>query len=190
LTTSSHSGTTQAQWKTRARSFSVVLRSYSISEHQKIVKWLDHPGLGAHKPWVLMDQLNTLQPSSIVKVQRILFLRKMPAYINDMINLKDFQDLLALTDQCNEIWESRSQEPRPGRHCRRSSDSATALPGPATAGRPHPPLPQVAAAMATFSTTPSSAPAPRSAGTAAHTRKTSRPAVVTRTASAGPTHPC
>jgi hypothetical protein len=81
-------------------------------------------------------------------------------------------------------------EPRPSHRHRRSSDSTAALPGPATAGRPRPPPPQAAAATATFSSTPSLAPAPRSAGTAAHTRKTSWPAVVARTASAGPTHPC
>jgi hypothetical protein len=114
----------------------IVLRSYSLSEHQKIVKWLDHPCLGANKPSVLMDQLNTLQPSFIVEVQKILFLCKMPAYIRDMINLRDFQDLPALTDQCLEILESRS-----GRRRRRRGDSMAALPGPATAGRPRPPPP-------------------------------------------------
>jgi hypothetical protein len=147
----------------------IVLRSYSLSEHQKIVKWLDHLGQGAHKPSVLMDQLNTLQPSSIVEVQKILFLRRMPAYIRDMINVKDFQDLPALTDQCDEIWESRSQD-------------LAAIAAAAVI--------QADAATATVSTTLASAPAPRSAGTAAQTRKTSWPAVVARNASAGPTHPC
>jgi hypothetical protein len=88
----------------------IVLRSYNLSELQNIVKWFDHPSLDKNKPSVLMNQLNTLQPSSIEEVQKILFLRKMPAYIHDMINLKDFQDLPALKDQCNEIWESRSQD--------------------------------------------------------------------------------
>ncbi len=88
----------------------IVLHSYDLSEHQKIVKWLDHPGLGANKQSVIMDRLNTLQLSSIVEVQKILFLRKMPAYIRNMINLKDFQDLPSLTDRCNKIWECRSQD--------------------------------------------------------------------------------
>ncbi len=135
------------------------MRSSSLSKHQKIVEWLDHPGLGVNKPSILMDQLNTLQPSSIVEVQKILFLRKMPAYIRDMINLKDFQDLPALTDQCDEIWKSRSQDlatvvaaaviPRqhsPARGGHRSSSPfhgrRPAAGSPATAGHPRPRRPR------------------------------------------------
>ncbi len=89
-------GSVEDPWKELQR---IVLCSYSLSEHQKIIKWLDHPGLGADKSSVLMDQLTALQPSSIVEVQKILFLRKMPTYIRDMINLKDFQNLPALKDR-------------------------------------------------------------------------------------------
>jgi hypothetical protein len=56
----------------------IVLRSYGICEHQKIVKWLDHPSLGANKPSVLMDQVNALQPSSIVQVQKICSCARCP----------------------------------------------------------------------------------------------------------------
>ncbi len=75
----------------RTRNFSALFCTSTASANmQKIVKWLDHPGQSANKPSVLMDQLNALQPSSIVEVQKIMFLRKMPAYIRNMINLKDF----------------------------------------------------------------------------------------------------
>jgi hypothetical protein len=67
------------------------------------VKWLDHPSLGANKPLVLMDKLNALKPALVDKIQKVL--RKMPAYIRDIVNPRDFPDLPALTDQCNKIWE-------------------------------------------------------------------------------------
>jgi hypothetical protein len=51
---------------------------------------LDHPGLGANKPSVLMDKLNTLKPTSVDEIQKVLFLRKMPAHIRDIVNLRDF----------------------------------------------------------------------------------------------------
>jgi hypothetical protein len=54
-----------------------VLRSYRLSAHQSTVKWLDHRNFGSNKPSVLMDQLNFLKPSSVDKIQKVLFLRKM-----------------------------------------------------------------------------------------------------------------
>jgi hypothetical protein len=39
---------------------------------------LDHPGLGANKPLVLMDKLNALKPALVDEIQNVLFLRKMP----------------------------------------------------------------------------------------------------------------
>jgi hypothetical protein len=88
----------------------IVLHSYGLSEHQRIIKWLDHPSLGANKPSVLMDQLNALKPTLVEKIQEVLFLRNMPAYIRAIVNLRYFTDLPALTERCNEIWENRSQD--------------------------------------------------------------------------------
>jgi hypothetical protein len=62
-----------------------------------MVKWLDHPGIGSNKPSVLWDQLNTLQPATVKEIQTVLFLRKMPRYIRDMINPRQFQDPDTLT---------------------------------------------------------------------------------------------
>jgi hypothetical protein len=42
---------------------------------------LDHPSLGANNPSVLMVQLNSLKPTLVDEIQKVLFLRKMAAYI-------------------------------------------------------------------------------------------------------------
>ncbi len=46
------------------------------------------------------------------EIQKVLFLRlrKVAAYIRDIVNPEDFKDLPALTEQCNEIWENKSQD--------------------------------------------------------------------------------
>jgi hypothetical protein len=83
----------------------IALCSYGLSTHQRTVKWLDLPNQGANNPSVLMDQLNPLKPASVEEIQKVLFLRKMPAYIRDVVNPRDFQ----LTERWNKIWENRSQ---------------------------------------------------------------------------------
>jgi hypothetical protein len=88
----------------------IVLRSYRLSAHQRTVKWPDHPGLESNKLTVLMDQLNTLKPTSVDKIHKVLFLHKMPAYIWDIVNPRDFQDLPALTNQCNKISKNRCKD--------------------------------------------------------------------------------
>jgi hypothetical protein len=65
----------------------ILLRSYSLSADQKTARRLDHPGLGANKPSVLMDQLTALRPDSLDGVQKVIFFRKMPTYIRDAVNL-------------------------------------------------------------------------------------------------------
>jgi hypothetical protein len=54
-----------------------------------------------------MDQLKVLMSFSVDEIQKVLFLRKMPSYIRDIVNPRDFKDLSALTEQCIEIWENR-----------------------------------------------------------------------------------
>jgi hypothetical protein len=114
-----HPGSVEDPYKELQR---IVLRSYGLSEYQKIVQWLDHPGLGVNKPSVLLDQLNTLQPPSIVEVQKVLFLRKMPTYIRDMINLKNYHHRPMQSD----LGE---QKPGPGRHRQCRNNPVAALPG-------------------------------------------------------------
>ncbi len=77
-----------------------MLRSYGLSDHQRTVKWLDHPGLGANQPSVLMGKLNALKLTSVDEIQKVLFLRKMPAHA--IVDLRDIPDLPALNERCNE----------------------------------------------------------------------------------------
>jgi hypothetical protein len=120
----------------------IVLRSYSLSEHQNIVKWLDFP------------------------------------------------DLPALTDQCNEIWESRSQDLA-------AVAAAAVIPRQHSQTRQPPdvhahPRPRQPRQRLLFLPRPLRLPRQEVQERLhnAHTRKRSRLAVVARTASAGPTYPC
>jgi hypothetical protein len=88
----------------------ILLCSYGLSASQRTGKWLDHPGCGNNRPSVMWDNLTTLQPATMKEVQTVLFLRKLPRYIRDLINLREFQEPEALIQQCNEIWEDRSGE--------------------------------------------------------------------------------
>jgi hypothetical protein len=96
-----------------------VLLSYGLSDYQRTVKWLDHPDLvvgSNNRPSVLWDQLDALQPDSIEEVQKVLFLRKLPAYIRDRVNPGGFEDLHALVQWCDYIWANRSQDDVPRSH--------------------------------------------------------------------------
>jgi hypothetical protein len=182
-----------------------VLRSYGLSAHQRTVKWLDHPCLGSKKPWVLMDQLDTLKPSSVNKIQRFLFLHKMPNHIRDIVNSRDFQDLSALTEPCEEIWESQCPDlalPPTGlsRGCTPPPAAATADPPPsagrsapqpslATATCPHPAHTGATTPIAGTTTIPASDHGPSSVRTPARIRKMSRPAVAALTALLAPLNP-
>ena len=50
-----------------------------------------------------------MQPATVKEIQTVLFLRKLLRYIRDLINPREFQELEALIQQCNEIWEDRSK---------------------------------------------------------------------------------
>ncbi len=95
-----------------------VLLSYGLSAYQRTVKWLDYPDLvgSNNRPSVLWDQLNALKPDSVEEVQKVLFLRKMPAYIRDRVNPGGCEDLHALVQWCDYIWENRSQDAVPRSH--------------------------------------------------------------------------
>jgi hypothetical protein len=81
----------------------ILLPSYGLSAFQRRGKWLDHPGCGNNRPSVVWDDLTTLQPATVKEVQTILFLRKLPRYIRDLINPREFQEPEAFIQQCNEI---------------------------------------------------------------------------------------
>jgi hypothetical protein len=107
----------------------ILLRSYGVSASQRTGKWLDHPGLGNNKPSVLWDQFNALQPATVKEIQTVLFLCKLPHFIRDLINPREFQDPETLTQWCNEIWENPSQD-----------EGAAAAVAAAAVSRPHSPF--------------------------------------------------
>ena len=87
----------------------ILIRSYGLSDAQKTACLLDHPGLGSNKPSVMWDQLAAMRPDDVDVIMRVLFLRKLPAYIRDVINPKDHHTAQDLTQRCNEVWENRAE---------------------------------------------------------------------------------
>jgi hypothetical protein len=83
----------------------ILLRSYGLSAAQRTGKWLDYPGCGSNRPSVMWDNLTALQPSSVKEIQTVLFLRKLPRHIRNLINPREFQEPEDLIQRCNEIWE-------------------------------------------------------------------------------------
>jgi hypothetical protein len=88
----------------------ILLRSYRLSATQKDARLLDHPGLGSNNLFVLMDQLNTLKPDSLDDIMQVLFFRKMPGCIQDVLNPRDYKTLADLTQGCNKIWENSNPD--------------------------------------------------------------------------------
>jgi len=67
----------------------LLLRSYGLSDEQRTSKWLDYPMCsGDTRPFVLWDNLTTLQPATIKEAQTALFLRKLPCHISALINTR------------------------------------------------------------------------------------------------------
>jgi hypothetical protein len=54
----------------------------------------------AHPTSVFIDQLIFLKLDPLDNVKQILFFRKMPGYILDLVNQKDYRNLLDLMQQC------------------------------------------------------------------------------------------
>ena len=120
------------------------------------------------------------------------FFRKLPCYIRDLINPREFQDPETLTQWCNKNLEGTTKRaprllqqplpfrgPTPAAPPLRSAGRALPATNPAAAAHRPPAHPRATAATAIASTTPVLDPRPRRARKAAHIRKTSRPAVGT-----------
>jgi hypothetical protein len=88
----------------------ILLRSYGLSAAQRTGKWLDYLGCGSNSPSVMWDNLTALQPSSVKEIQTVLFLRKLPRHIRNLINPREFQEPEDLIQRCNEIWEDLGSE--------------------------------------------------------------------------------
>jgi hypothetical protein len=71
-----------------------------------------------------MDQLNALKPDSLDKVMQVLLFRKMPSYIQDVVNSKDYKTLSDLKQRCYEVWENHSPEAATTANAQRSHSLA------------------------------------------------------------------
>jgi hypothetical protein len=109
----------------------ILLRSYGLSTSQRTSKWLDHLGFGNNRPSIMWDNLTALQPATVKEIQTVLFLRKLPRYIRDLINVQEFQEPESLIQRCNKIWEDPSDEEATG---------ATVAAAAAATSRPHSPF--------------------------------------------------
>jgi hypothetical protein len=160
------------------------------------------------RPSVMWDNLTARQPSTAKEAQTVLFLRKLPRHIRNLINPRAFKEPEDLIQRCNEIWEDQTEEeaaaaaaasaPRPHSpfQCVRRSPSpfrGKGSVGDKSGRRRSPTLgpPRGGRTNTCVSTTPASVPRPRSARRAAPTRKTNRPAAGPYSAAtAGPIPTC
>jgi hypothetical protein len=80
----------------------------------------------------MWDNLTALQPSTVKEAQTVLFLRKLPRHIRNLINPRAFKEPEDLIQRCNEIWEDRPRkrppQPRPPRGLTLLSEAPAALP--------------------------------------------------------------
>jgi hypothetical protein len=88
----------------------ILLRSYALSVTQMTSRWLDYPMCRNTRPSVMWDNLTALQPASVKEVQTVLFLRKLPRHIRNLINPRAFREPEDLIQRCNEIWEDQTAE--------------------------------------------------------------------------------
>jgi hypothetical protein len=88
----------------------ILLRSYGLSAAQMTSRWLDYPMCGNTRPSVIWDNLTALQPSTVKEAQTVLFLRKLPHHIRNLINPRAFKEPEDLIQRCNEIWEDQTVE--------------------------------------------------------------------------------
>ena len=88
----------------------LLLRSYGLSATRMTGKWLDYPMCGNTRPSVMWDNLTALQPATVKEVQTVLFLRKLPRHIRNLINPRAFREPEDLIQRCNELWVAQTVE--------------------------------------------------------------------------------
>ncbi len=88
----------------------LLLQSYGLSAEQMTSKWLDCPMCGDARPSVLWDNLTSLQPASVKDAQTLLFIRKLPRHISNLINPRAFKTSEELIQRCNELWSAQTPE--------------------------------------------------------------------------------
>jgi hypothetical protein len=88
----------------------LLLRSYSLSAEQMTSKWLDYPMCGNTRPSVMWDNLTALQPAMVKEAQTVLFLRKLPRHIRNLINPRAFKEPAELILRTNKLRETQTEE--------------------------------------------------------------------------------
>ena len=58
----------------------------------------------------MWDNLTALQPATVKEAQTVLFLRKLPRHMRNLINPWAFKEPEDLIQRCNEIWEDQTTE--------------------------------------------------------------------------------
>jgi hypothetical protein len=88
----------------------LLLCSYGLSAEQMTSKWLDYPMCSDTRPSVLWDNLTALQPATVKETQTVLFIRKLPRHIRNLINPLAFKEPEDLIQRCNELWVAQTAE--------------------------------------------------------------------------------
>ncbi len=95
----------------------LLLRSYGLSAKRMTSKWLDYPMCGDTRPSVLWDNLTALHPATVKEAQTVLFLRKLPRHIRNLINPRAFKEPEDLLQRCKSSGRLRLRrrlpQPRP-----------------------------------------------------------------------------
>jgi hypothetical protein len=73
-------------------------------------KWLDYPMCGDTRPSILLDNLRALQPATVKEAQTVLFIRKLPRHIRNLINPRAFKEPEELIQHGNELWAAQTLE--------------------------------------------------------------------------------
>jgi hypothetical protein len=65
---------------------------------------------GNTRPSVMWDHLTALQPATVKEVQTVLFLRKLPRHIRNLIKPQAFKEPEELIQRCSKIREDQTVE--------------------------------------------------------------------------------
>ena len=108
----------------------LLLRSYGLNDEQMTNKWLDYPMCGDTRPSVLWDNLTAPQLATVKEAQTVLFLRKLPRHIRNLINPWAFKE----NAQTMEEAAAAAAAPRPHSPFRGARRSPSLFPGKGSVG--------------------------------------------------------
>jgi hypothetical protein len=88
----------------------LLLRSYDLSAEQMTSKLAGLPDVRQHQALILWDNLTAPQLATVKEAQTVLFLRKLPRHIRNLINPRAFKEPEDLIQRCNELWVAHTAE--------------------------------------------------------------------------------